>query len=120
MAQKLSRNISRRRVEHRVVTAVGVWFYAVTTKRYLYLLRNDKKYAGTWGLPGGKVEKNETLLEALVRECHEELSCWPEPIKLAPIEQFVSDDQRFIYHTFLSVIGQEFVPVLNHEHVGYA
>jgi len=39
-----------------VVRAVGVWFYCVRTRCYLYLLRNDSKYPDTWGLAGGKVE----------------------------------------------------------------
>ena len=120
MAKKLSRPIQRRRMEHRSVAAVGVWFYALSTDRYLYLLRNDKKHPNTWGLPGGKVDKPETLLEALTRECKEEMGIWPDPIKLAPIEQFTSPDRCFTYHTFLSLIEYEFSPTLNHEHFGYA
>ena len=120
MVKKLSRTIRGRRMEHRPIAAVGVWFYALSTDRYLYLLRNDKKHPGTWGLPGGKVEKPETLLNALERECREELNFWPEPIKLAPIEQFTSPDGHFTYHTFFSLIENEFSPTLNHEHFGYA
>ena len=120
MVKKLSGSIPRRRMERRFVAAVGVWFYSVETDRYLYLLRNDKKYPGAWGLPGGKVDGSETLLQALKRECIEELSIWPEPVKLAPIEQFTSADNNFTYHTFLSLIQKEFSPTLNHEHFGYA
>ena len=47
--------------------AVGVWFYAQDTQRYLYLMRNDSKYPNTWGLPGGKCEAGETLLETIER-----------------------------------------------------
>jgi len=53
--------------------AVGVWFRSSATGRYLYLLRNDTRHPGTWGLPGGKVESGETLLGAMERECIEEL-----------------------------------------------
>lgn len=120
MVKKLSRPIRRGRVERRSVAAVGVWFYSLSTDRYLYLLRNDRKHPGTWGLPGGKVDRPETLLGALERECVEELGIWPESIKLAPIEQFTSPDNYFTYHTFLSLIEREFEPTLNHEHYGYA
>jgi len=56
-------------MESGTINAVGVWFYAVNTQRYLYLLRNDIKNPGSWGLPGGKVESNETLMDGIVREC---------------------------------------------------
>ena len=100
--------------------AVGVWFYCIKTNRYLYLLRNDRRNAGTWGLPGGKSRANETLLETIERECTEELGFWPSVIKLVPIEKFTSNDNNFCYHTFFCLVEKEFVPDLNHEHSGYA
>lgn len=107
-------------MEPHIVKAVGVWFYCPTTHRYLYLLRNDSKYPDTWGLAGGKVEFGETLIEAIERECSEELGAMPEYKQLIPIEKFTSPDSAFEYHTFWCRVDHEFVPELNHEHVGYA
>ena len=40
----------------------------------LISLRNfNKKYNGFWEYPGGKVEKNESIYDALIREVKEEL-----------------------------------------------
>lgn len=103
-----------------MITAAGVWFYCSTTDRCLYLLRNDPKHPYTWGLPGGKSEKSETLIQTLHRECEEEIGFFPEHKKIIPIEQFTSADKRFSFHTFFCVVGEEFVPSLNHEHLGYA
>jgi 8-oxo-dGTP pyrophosphatase MutT (NUDIX family) len=99
---------------------VGVWFRSNQTARYLYLLRNDAKHPGAWGLPGGKVESGETLLGGMERECIEELGSFPTYQKLIPIEKFTSADGDFVYHTFVCVVESEFVPVLNDEHLGYA
>jgi 8-oxo-dGTP pyrophosphatase MutT (NUDIX family) len=101
-----------------VMKAVGVWFRASKTQRYLYLLRNDVKHPGAWGLPGGKLETGETLLGGMERECTEELGTFPAYQKLIPLEKFTAGD--FEYYTWLCVVEQEFVPVLNHEHLGYA
>lgn len=120
MDQKLSRNLPRRRMEPSVVNAVGVWFRSNQTGRYLYLLRNDPKHPGAWGLPGGKIEVGETLLGGMERECQEELGRFPDYQRLIPIEKFTSADSAFVYHTFVCVVESEFVPVLNDEHLGYA
>ena len=100
--------------------AVGVWFYSITTDRYLYLMREDAKYPGTWGLPGGKAEAGESLLVAMKRECEEEIGGFPDFVKLVPLEMFTSEDNKFSYHTFFCCVTEEFIPTLNHEHLGYA
>lgn len=107
-------------MEHNPVTAVGVWFYSISTNRYLYLMRNDPRHPGTWGLPGGKIESGESIMDAIVRECEEELGSMPEYIKLAPLEKFTTADSGFAYHTFFCSVLQEFQPKLNDEHTGWA
>lgn len=98
--------------------AAGVFFYATKTKRYLYLLRSNPKNPGNWGMPGGKIEQTETLLEGVARECNEEIGFFPEDAKLIPIQKFTN--HAFIYHTFFCEVADEFTPILNHEHCGYA
>ena len=107
-------------METGIVKAVGVCFYCVRTRCYLYLLRNDSKYPDTWGLAGGKVEPTETLISAVERECAEELGSMPDYQQLIPIEKFTSSDGGFEYHTFWCRVDHEFIPELNYEHVGYA
>lgn len=84
----------------------------------MYLLRTDNKNPGNWGIPGGKIDKEETLLEGLERECLEEIGFWPVSTKLIPIQKFVNNN--FTYHTFFCSVSDEFIPILNYEHCGYA
>ena len=96
----------------------GVFFYSTQSNRYLYLLRTDAKNPGNWGIPGGKIEDSETLLEGIARECEEEIGYFPNNAKLLPIQKFVNN--TFTYHTFFCEVESEFIPVLNDEHCGYA
>lgn len=89
------------------------------TNRYLFLLRDDGRYPNTWGLVGGKVESGESVLQGLVREIKEELGGEIKGAKIVHIEQYASKDQKFIYHTFLIKVDEEFTPALNKEHKGF-
>ena len=97
----------------------GALIYCTSTHRYLFLLRNDGKFPNTWGIVGGKVEQNETILQGLEREIKEELGGQIDGAKIIPIEKYTSNNNKFIYHTFLIKVEEEFVPILNHEHTGY-
>lgn len=97
----------------------GSLIYCTATKRYLFLLRNNDRYPDSWGIVGGKVEPNESILAGLEREIEEELGGKILGAKIIPIEQFTSDNKKFVYHTFLIKVENEFVPELNNEHKGY-
>ena len=124
MGQELSRFMSRWEMEFdslsNSVAAVGVWFYSISTQRYLYLMRADDKHPNSWSLPGGKSETGESLLATMIRECEEEIGTMPEYLKLVPLEKFTSADNGFAYHTFFCSVSKEFVPELNEEHIGWA
>ena len=60
-----------------VVQVVGVAL--VEGDRVLVARRADGPFAGCWEFPGGKVEPGEADLDALVRECHEELGVQVAP-----------------------------------------
>lgn len=107
-------------MEFSALNAVGVWFYSVATDRYLYLMRKDHRHPENWALPGGKIHAGESLLTAIERECQEELGFMPVCISLSPLEKFTNTKANFAYHTFFAVVNEEFVPRLNHEHLGYA
>jgi 8-oxo-dGTP pyrophosphatase MutT (NUDIX family) len=106
-------------METNTITGCGALIYSKSTHRYLFLLRTQKKFKGSWGLVGGGIEAGETVRDALVRETQEEIEFDIANQKIIPLEQFTSDDHRFTYHTFLIIVDNEFVPILNHEHKGY-
>jgi len=102
------------------LSGAGILFYAKSTKRRLFLMRNGTKTHLTWGLVGGKIEIGESIVECLKREAREEIGHDFDLVKLIPVEKFTSRDGNFCYHTFICVVEEEFVPLLNHEHIGYA
>jgi 8-oxo-dGTP pyrophosphatase MutT (NUDIX family) len=71
-------------------------------------------------LVGGKIEAGETIQQGLVREIREETAFDSANHKLIPIEKFTSNDGKFVYHTFMLSVEQEFCPTLNDEHIGYS
>lgn len=119
MDQKLGRRIQQRKLDLNSIENVGAFTYCISTKRYLFLLRNHGKHSGTWGLVGGKIENNESIISGLLREIQEELGGTILDPKLIPVEKFTSDKGNFTYHTFIIPVEQEFIPILNDEHRGY-
>lgn len=122
MVQERGRTVRSGSLEFRakLTEGVGALIYCKNTGRYLFLLRSNGSYANTWGLPGGKLDADEAMDEALFREIQEELDGYIKDPELVLIERYVSSNKKFVYHTYFMSIDNEFVPGLNEEHVGYA
>lgn len=97
----------------------GALICSLKTKRVLLLQRTHVKQPEHWGLVGGKNEYGETPWEGLQREITEELGTLPSFAKVIPLELFVSNDEKFNFHTYLCFVNDEFIPLLNDEHSGY-
>ena len=98
----------------------GALFYTLDTNRFLLLHRTQSKQYNVWGLVGGTNEEKETPWDGLCREIQEEIGFLPNIIKTIPLETFISNDNHFLFHTYLCVVESEFIPKLNAEHDGYA
>lgn len=101
------------------IVCSGALLYALDTNRFLFLHRAQSKRSDVWGLVGGKNETEETPFKSLLREIKEEIGEL-EIKKTMPLETFVSTDSKFSFHTYLCIIPNEFIPLLNKEHDGYA
>jgi len=97
----------------------GALFYTLDTHRFLFLHRTKGKQNNLWGLVGGTNEGSETPWESLKREISEEIGT-VKIKKTIPLETFVSNDDKFQFHTYLCLVENEFIPILNDEHDGYA
>jgi 8-oxo-dGTP pyrophosphatase MutT (NUDIX family) len=102
------------------VKASGVLFLSIKTKRFLFMMRSDDSYTNTWATVGGRSEQGESIVESLTREIQEEIGFLPIVRKTIPIDLYVSPDRMFEFHTFICLVDNEFIPILNDEHSGYA
>lgn len=102
-----------------LIEGCGALFYSKSTGRFLFVLRNGPRHNGSWGIVGGKLDCDETPIVALRREITEEVGS-VEYDKIVPLEKFTSENGRFVFHTYVIPVENEFVPELNDEHRGYA
>ena len=101
------------------IVCSGALIYALNTHRFLFVHRAGARYSKTWGLVGGKNERQETPWQGLTREIYEEIG-ETHIIKTIPLETFMSNNEFFLFHTYLCIVPTEFIPSLNDEHDGYS
>lgn len=101
-------------------TAVGAVFVSTKTSRVLLNLRAPHKtHSQQWSLWGGMVESGEQPKDALLRELTEEMGFIPDIEKIYPFDVYQSKDKHFKYFSFVCIVEDEFIPVLNSESCGY-
>ena len=91
---------------------------AIIKKENLYLVaqRNRDKHMGLkWEFPGGKVEANETLQEALTREIHEELNIDINIYEKLAEERYKDSEINIVLHYFLCSIKDGTINLNEHE-----
>jgi len=91
---------------------------AVIKKDNLYLItqRNRDKHMGLkWEFPGGKVEANESLQDALTREIHEELNIDINIYEKLAEEKYKDTEINIVLHYFLCSIKDGVINLNEHE-----
>jgi len=80
------------------VAAVGA--LVVDSEGRLLLVRRSRDPGkGKWGLPGGFVDRNETIEDALIREVFEETK-----LRLTDVKLFMTYPNRYDYNGFVSAV----------------
>ncbi|PNK13300.1 NUDIX domain-containing protein [Cylindrospermopsis raciborskii] len=67
------------------------------------LIVRTTKWRGTWGVPGGKVEWGESLIDAVIREFQEEVGLELTQVRFALLQEAVLDPQFFKEAHFIMV-----------------
>ena len=104
-------------------TGAGALFYARSTGRCLFVLRSTTCDAPrTWCSVGGGVESGESLHEAVLRECQEEIGVRPN-CSLVLLKghriRNAAGATVYTYYNYLGIVDEEFDCVLNDEHTAY-
>ena len=119
--QKYSDWISKEKTNSMKKAAVLVGLFKKNDEWCFSLIRrpmNEKNHPGQIALPGGAMEKNETLMNTALREAFEEVGIKPEDVKiigqLTPIPVPVSE---YLIYPFVGVIDYEPEWVINEDEV---
>jgi 8-oxo-dGTP diphosphatase len=79
---------------------VCVGAVVVDDDRLLMIRRRHAPAAGEWSIPGGRVERGETLVEALVREVFEETHVEVAVDHFLGFAESITDEYHFVFLDF--------------------
>ena len=92
------------------IVAVGAFVFD-REGRVLLVERAKPPGEGLWSVPGGRLERNETLAQAVAREVREETGLIVEVGALACVVERMGDDFHFVILDYLArVIGGTLAP----------
>ncbi len=102
-------------------SAAGIAFLCKEDNSIFLCKRSlDSSFPNTWSIPGGKIQDNESPIDAAIREVIEELSGTPDPSECEVIDADIFDIPSFNYTTFIISISKKekdnWKPKLNREH----
>ena len=87
---------------------------------FLIVQRNRAKHLGLkWEFPGGKVENNETLEEALLREIKEELNIIISLQDKVAEEKYKDKKIDIILHYYLCIYESGIIKLNEHENLAW-
>ena len=89
--------------------------FIIKDDKILLLKRNNYPALGEWWVPGGRVIKNETLNEAIIRKIKDEIQLDSEVIRQIGITETIFETKHTINICFLVSIDSDNI-VLNSEH----
>ena len=62
------------------------------SKVYITQRQKHQSYSGYWEFPGGKVEKNETFEQCVIREVYEEIGLLIENVRQFDTNSYINND----------------------------
>jgi 8-oxo-dGTP pyrophosphatase MutT (NUDIX family) len=98
-----------------MIRAAGLLLRDPAGRILLVRRAGEGDHLGEWGIPGGKLEGDETPLAGALRETREETGYdLPEGVALVELTRRIAEGVDFT--TFLVDVPASFNPVLNDEH----
>lgn len=81
--------------------------------------RQSGEFSGMWEFPGGKIEDNETHVEALIREIHEELNLSIEVNEYLMTVEYDYSNFHLLMHCYYCTPLQDNFDILEHSEVKF-
>jgi 8-oxo-dGTP pyrophosphatase MutT (NUDIX family) len=80
------------------------------------LIKNERD---EWDLPGGKIDKNDNVIETLIKEVKEELNIIIDNYNILQAQKYLFRKQEIIVVTYFSEITNEDPIILSFENIDY-
>mgnify|MGYP000462784015 FL=1 len=79
------------------MVSIETLLYIIKDNKVLLILKKKGLGQGFYNGVGGKVEPNETIEQAMIRECKEEVGIIPKNVRWMGLLEFYNDDRLYGY-----------------------